>query len=441
VLGGLTLVLAACGGAPSQAGGGGPRFQQQPGTEFLERKSGRIVFIGADGNIYTTDQGGVNQTRLTSDASLTDNFYHLYRWPTWSPDGSQVAFVGESGSLDEESSVSTDTVLYTVSPDGGVLTEAYTGGNALYYLYWSPDGQYLSFLTLDEADLTTDLQAVSADGSSGGAFEIGSGRPLYLSWAPDGGSVLIHIDGEQPGGVLGAVELEGQSTARLELEELPYSPASFQAPAWSPDGDKLLFATDGESGADQLVLTDAQGREPRVIANYSGKIAFGWSPNSRYVAYIISPEPAEFRDGPSLGVIGSLHVYDLRRNEQITIAEGEQVMAFFWSPNSRRLAYYVPSIVELEETGQQAVQLELNIAKARSGDSHQLLQFLSPPEFLQVLFLFDQFQRSATIWSPDSQYVVFAIQDERPIIAVMHASGTIDPRGLAEGTVAFWSWE
>jgi len=440
LLGGLALGLASC------AGGGLPqtsdnRIQQQPIAAMLERKSGRIVYMGNDGNIYVTDQGGVNRTAITADALLTDQFYHVYRAPTWSPDGEQIAFVGESGSIEEGTFNPSNVVLYTVSREGGILTEAYNSDKSTtYYLYWSPDGRYVSFLSADVNDLTAfDLQAVASDGS-GSPFVLDSARgaPIYHSWAPDGESVLVHLDTAPSGGALSTLEL---TTAEARPEQLPYSPAVFQAPAWSPDGNLMLFATTGGGDQDQLVVTNAQGQEARVITEYAGRVAFGWSPDGRYVTYITSEDsPAA---GGSGGISGSLHLYDLQRNETTTLREDQDAVAFFWSPNSNRLAYFTQRVVEVEETGERALILGLNITPARGGESRELLQFLPPPGFLDMLRFFDQYQHSTTIWSPDSQNLVIAMFDDqgRPVIVVMHASGSLEPRGIAEGTLAFWSWK
>lgn len=436
ILGGLALGLVACSGGFRLPGG--QRLQQQPGTALLERKSGRIAYVGTDGNIYVTDQGGLSQTPLTSDALLTDDFYHVYHLPTWSPDGSEVAFVGESGTLDSVA----DTVLYTVPREGGVLTEAYNiNEGRILFPYWSPNGEHVSFLS-NQGQSRYELQTVSPDGSDHSSV-LGSRTPLYQSWAPDSESVLVHSDGELTNAsdsVLSAIRLGAAESAE---DTLPYQPGEFQAPAWSPDGSQLLFATSGSDGVDSLVVADADGQNPRVVTEYEGRIAFAWSPDGRYVAYITSNPDARIAlaTGP-FGILGQLNLYDLQQNEAVEILEEEPVLAFFWSPNSKRLAYYVPRVVTDEDTGDQSVVLSMKIAVARTGEVYELFRFEPPFEFMQMLLFFDQYQRSATVWSPDSQNVVFAtVEGDASIIAIMHASGSIDPRGIAEGTMAFWSWK
>jgi len=63
--------------------------------------------------------------------------------------------------------------------------------------------------------------------------------------------------------------------------------------------------------------------------------------------------------------------------------------------------------------------------------------------FLNIFPFFDQYQRSATIWSPDSRYlVVSAIANESTQgLFIVPASGDFEPRFLTEGRLGFWSWD
>src|SRR5215213_10417533 len=70
---------------------------QSPLLSTLERKSGLIAYLGTDGNMYVTDQGGGNLKQLTKDALIPETQggpVLYYQYPTWSRDGSQLAFTG-----------------------------------------------------------------------------------------------------------------------------------------------------------------------------------------------------------------------------------------------------------------------------------------------------------------------------------------------------------
>src|SRR5690349_12262510 len=70
---------------------------QSPLLSTLERKSGLIAYLGTDGNMYISDQGGGHQQQLTEDAVIPETQggpILYYQYPTWSRDGSQLAFMG-----------------------------------------------------------------------------------------------------------------------------------------------------------------------------------------------------------------------------------------------------------------------------------------------------------------------------------------------------------
>jgi hypothetical protein len=75
------------------------QIPQSPLLSTLERKSGLIAYLGADGNMYISDQAGGNLVQLTKDAVVPEKQgdpIHYYQHPTWSRDGNQLAFVGLS---------------------------------------------------------------------------------------------------------------------------------------------------------------------------------------------------------------------------------------------------------------------------------------------------------------------------------------------------------
>ena len=59
---------------------------QSPLLSTLERKSGLISYMGIDGNMYVSDQGGGKLKQLTEDAVIPENQGEsvlYYQYPTW----------------------------------------------------------------------------------------------------------------------------------------------------------------------------------------------------------------------------------------------------------------------------------------------------------------------------------------------------------------------
>jgi hypothetical protein len=125
----IPLVAVACSSS-------GLQLPQSPLLAALERKSGRIVYVGADGNIHTIDQGGGNPEAITDDALVDPDGDEIrfYDFPTWSTEDDRIAFIGYRASRDGETSSS----IYTAGGRAEEPKEIYTSDlHVPIYLYWS----------------------------------------------------------------------------------------------------------------------------------------------------------------------------------------------------------------------------------------------------------------------------------------------------------------
>lgn len=413
-LGGL-LALTAC--LPQ-----GVRLQESPLVAALERKSGLIAYIGQDGNIYTINQGGGGQVQLTNDARLDETNFRFYGIPIWAADGEALTFAVYEGSGNDLSRNS----LIVVNKDGSGLKEAYQSSDYMVYYHWSPDGRNIGLLSQ-----LSDTLAFKVVPTAGGEPQlVDTGAPFYWDWAPDGRSVFIHADGEA--GRLAYLQL-GESTAEVIEYSLDITPSAFKAPAFSPDGSQILVAQKGDSES-ALILANADGGEARILATFSQDIAqdiaFAFSPDGTSIAYLNRNE-----------LLGPVSVIDPTGQREV-IELDEQVYTFFWSPDSRSLAYFTLEEVT-DENGETGNISRLKVLDVASGQSRSLTQLVPTRRFLQLVPYFDQYQHSLTLWSPDSQYLVVPIVYDRNTsgIFVVHASGNLEPRFIAEGELGIWSWK
>jgi hypothetical protein len=80
---------------------------------------------------------------------------------------------------------------------------------------------------------------------------------------------------------------------------------------------------------------------------------------------------------------------------------------------------------------------------AGNASTHNIATFVPTERFLQVIPYFDQYHHTLTVWSPDSKNLVVSAYtgEDAPGIFVVAASGRLDPRFIAPGWMAFWSWE
>ena len=411
------------------------RLPQSPLLSTLERKSGLIAYIGIDGNIHVADQGGGSSRTLTDDAQIPENqssSFRIYQTPAWSPDGRQLAFVGLSGEGTE-----TAGEIYVADIEEETSINVYSGASeAPFYLYWTPDNASISFLSSTASGSSLILHNVSAKGGEHVVLDTGS--PYYWSWSPDSQTMVTHAGGGNAASAERMAFLQVDS--EVTEDGLTFFPASFQAPAWSPDGSHIMLAARDESAQNSIVITDYAGVPQKTLETFSGEAAFAWSSDGEKVAYIVSNQAIEG------GLLGALHVVNLTTSDEIV--QNKQVFAFFWSPNNQKIAYFVPFFnnSDAEEEGgntNQDLYLQLNVLDVESGENHEIFNFLPTQEFLSVLVYFDQYHQSNTIWSPDNNNLVLSFLDGQgqPGIAVIAASGQLEPRLLDQGFLAFWSWK
>jgi Tol biopolymer transport system component len=418
----LVLVMAGC--LPSET---------EPG-------SGLIVYVGTDHNIYTIDPNGENLLAVTGDALSNaegGGESLVYQQPTWSPDSNRVAFI-QTGSRGIRTQMAT---LFTALPDGSDLVETYSSESQFpFYLYWSPDSQRLSFLTTGGSEPGLVLYVVPPQG--GEAQKLDIGQPFYWDWSPDSHAILIHTGGPtrlNPDARLALLDLDDD----IVETELDLQPTFFQAPAWSPDGEKWLLAAESNSEGEGLLLTDTKGEVLSVLRSVDDSIAFSWSPDGEWVAYI-SEDNSGTQD-----ITRKLVYLDPERVDESQSAEHDLVIAYFWSPDSHKIAYFVPSLsipsgqrasLRLQES---QFSLELNVIDVQTGISKRLIEFTPTDDFLNIMPYFDQYQRSATIWSPDSTDLVISALDldGEPGIYVIETTEVSETRRLASGRLAFWSWK
>lgn len=416
------------------------RVPQSPLLPLLERKAGLIAYIGADWNIYTSDQAGKNLTAYTKDAEVpteSTGKYRYYAYPAWSPDGNSIGFVGVSG--EQGSILSSDVYMATVEEQA---TKVFSSESEHpFYLYWSPDNTDLGFLSSTADGQSMILQSVSSESKD--RTIIDTGTPYYWSWAPDGKTMIVHAGSSQSAAPerLAFVKVDSNTIE----DGLDSTPASFQAPAWSPDGSQILLTRLNDEEKNELIITNGQGEFEKSIGTYDLNAAFGWSHHSDRVAYI------EGKQEISAGALGTLHVLDVETSEELFTDEGP-VFAFFWSPNDQKLAYFVPKLLDpssnsgsgqsgADSQAQPQLLLQLKMLDIKSGESKELFTFPPTDQFAAILPYFDQYNHSATIWSPDNNNLVlsFLNQDGKPGIAIVAASGQLEPRLLTQGYLAFWS--
>jgi Tol biopolymer transport system component len=167
--------------------------------------------------------------------------------------------------------------------------------------------------------------------------------------------------------------------------------------------------------------------------------AFMWSPDGSQLAVADQEDPNSI-------IFERLRIISADGSSVRTIAEGP-LLAFYWSPNGERIAW-----VALNRKGQ---RFEWKLASTVSNGPEQvksLFSFHPSRDVLTMLSFFDQYAYSHSPWSPDSSRLVVAGTQAMPFerrngqtpagarVFVLDVEGNAPPHEIAEGTLAFWSW-
>lgn len=400
--------------------------------------SGSIVYIGDDFNVYTMDADGDNQSAVTEDAvppGADDSLLRTYHLPTWSP-GGKIAFSQRSVSAEEGS----NTAVFVADAEGEAPQRVFQEeGRDPIYLYWSPSGERLTILASGSFE-GLGLWLVEEEGA---AREIDGGQPYYWSWSPDGSSLLAHVGGAtalNPRARLSRIDIEDDSR-----DDWPAAPLIFQAPDHSPEGERVIVAAATPGGGAGLMLFSQEGDFEALIAETARPVAFSWSPNGRYVAYLRHIE------GTETG-FGELTILELREEggADARPLDLPPTAGFFWSPGGERLAVLVPELSP--SGGDQNIRLSrqentlffrLYVVEAATGEAVEVTTFRPTAAYLTVVPFFDQYDRSSTMWSPDGSDLVYTArgEDGSPGVYRLEASAGAEPELLAAGRLAFWSLE
>lgn len=391
---------------------------------------GRIVFVNPQGQIGTVGPGGQDSRLLTGEG-------RRFIFPAWSPDGKVVAAIGGDA---EESGV------YT-APDTAAAEVATLYASDEFspiYLYWSPDGRQVSFIAQTEEALGLHLAPAAGGGDSRLLF---TGQPFYWHWLAGSQQVLIHTNGSAPDARLALLNVDD---ARPE-EDLGQS-GYFQAPVISAGEEYVAFAELG-AGNDRRIVIQNRNKEVIQQLPHFGVAALGWSPADDVLAYI-SPMPTEQQS--HLNFYGPLRLVDAETGEVATLASGV-VIAFFWSPDGRSIAYFTVAgsasefnaslsgdgrFVRRSKGHRQdgPPRLSLWVADVESDQSQLLLTFQPSTVFLrQFLPFFDQYALSHDLWSPDGRALVLPLVEAETVRLYVIPINRQEIWPVAEGSVGFWS--
>jgi Tol biopolymer transport system component len=183
-------------------------------------------------DVYVMDADGSNQRLVAEEAAA----------PQWLPDG-RIAFIRK------------DTV-FTIRPDGSEETPVVTLDESPIDFSWSPAGSAIAIASERNWDWDSDVYLVNAQTGNAGLLTFDHGDDLEPQWSPDGESILF------------------RSTREWEHDT---------------DDDRYAASPPGPGGTWELYVIEADGSNPRQVTDQPGwKQWFAWSADGSAILFTSS---------------------------------------------------------------------------------------------------------------------------------------------------------
>ena len=264
VIGSLALLVACTGQVqpaptappPTPAGGGVIAFTS-------DREDGQW-------DIYIMNADGSDQQRLTDDPAYD-------AWPTWSPDGSQIAFV---------STRNDGTDIHVMNADGSNVRQLTQEGGI--WPEWSPDGSRIAYVCPRDGSL--EICVIDADGANLQYLTNSEYAEDFPSWSPDGTQIVF----SRTEGNDGTYVMNSDGSDERQLTDW----VAFELD-WTPSGLQILFGSDHEGFRGIYVMNADGSNIGRLSQVRSGENCPELSPDGTRIVF------ASWRDGD-----GEIYVMD-----------------------------------------------------------------------------------------------------------------------------------
>jgi dipeptidyl aminopeptidase/acylaminoacyl peptidase len=182
----------------------------------------RLAYVASFGTasseIYTVRSDGTGAVQLTNDLSRNTD-------PSWSPDGTRIAYTSERDG---------GRAIYIMNADGSDVKRLTPLAGDSFHPTWSPDGTRIAFVSVRAAN--PDVYVANADGS--GELRLTNNPTIDTdpAWSPDGARIAFSSDraGNHDIYVMSA---DGSGVIRMTNNT-----TLDRYPAWSPDGSRLAFS-------------------------------------------------------------------------------------------------------------------------------------------------------------------------------------------------------
>jgi Tol biopolymer transport system component/PKD repeat protein len=237
--------------------------------------------------------------------------------PTWSPDGLKLAFSsGQTGRLE----------LYVINADGSGITQLTDNVGVLSGPVWSPDGHRMAFDCEVESG-NRDICAISADGTSLVRLTTDPASQFGAAWSSDGRTIAFDCEVESGNRDICAISADAAGLVRLTTD-----PAWDSSAAFSPDGLRIAFHTNRYGAGAQIAVMNVDGADVTPVAE-GGQ--FAWSPDGSRIVFVVPFTGACEADGRICP--DSIHIVNRDGSGLMSFAYGDDPA---WASSTRPVAWF-----------------------------------------------------------------------------------------------------
>lgn len=236
----------------------------------------KIVFTRLENgaaNLYKSDPDGENITQIT-DFGVGD-----YWKIAVSPDGTKILFVSEGGGF-------TTSQIWVVNADGENLDNLTNDAQRFHeFPSWSPDGSQIAYHSYVQGG-EGDVFIMNADGSGKTNITNTPTGEWWPDWSPNGNTIAFHVIESGTPMYIGTIGVDGSGRSVLLQDD----EVSFGNPSWSPDGGKIAFRSNLDSEISwEICVANADGSNPNCLTdlrNNQVEHRFpAWSPDGSQLVF------------------------------------------------------------------------------------------------------------------------------------------------------------